>query len=348
MAVLFNHNLLSLLRCPCSGSPLEFIEDEQTVATYNKGFAEGRYLLRSDKALPREMQGLVKDKTGRYIYPVVDGIPFLTPQSFIVEGTSAPSPTTKTGNVVDELESSYHAQMDILSQVSDVYDELGSALMKVMQGHYFPICAGMDILDVGNGGASSVEIMGREMAAKLRTFVAIDKSFEMLIRPGAGGGERILGDAAVLPFVDGAFDYVLLNGVIHHLGLTQGMKPEDPVGRLLAECLRVARKGVIVSELLVPRVGELAEFLFMSFAKHMATFVYSKASLLSVLNNLGLWLDEPRFKSITDLISPFKLMPPILTLQWFLVPVFMIPYRYAFGIIPSQGLASGTVGTTSR
>jgi SAM-dependent methyltransferase len=61
------------------------------------------------------------------------------------------------------------------------------------------------------------------------------------IDPGANGSDPqiINGDAARMPFGDGAFEWLTLRHVPHHL-------PDLPAA--LAECVRVARKGLLIAE----------------------------------------------------------------------------------------------------
>ena len=65
----------------------------------------------------------------------------------------------------------------------------------------------------------------------------------------------------------------------------------------------------------------------------MATYVYSKNSLLKIFKRLGYQTDEMQFKPITTLIPPLKILPPIISLEWLRVPVFVIPYTFVFGVI---------------
>src|SRR4051812_11724699 len=71
---------------------------------------------------------------------------------------------------------------------------------------------------------------------------------------------RILrGNAMELPFEDASFDYVLTNMFIHHLD-------EDPVVRVFQEMNRVAKRGVIIADLLRDRRAYIWATLFTTFA----------------------------------------------------------------------------------
>ena len=57
-----------------------------------------------------------------------------------------------------------------------------------------------------------------------------------------------MGDGLTLPFTDNAFDYVICNGVIHHLGKKRDQSQEENIEKFFSECLRVSQKGIIFSE----------------------------------------------------------------------------------------------------
>jgi hypothetical protein len=44
-------------------------------------------------------------------------------------------------------------------------------------------------------------------------------------------------------------------------------------------------------------------------------------------------LNKMRFKPITTIMSPLKMLPPILFLEWLRIPAFLIPYTFVFGVI---------------
>lgn len=57
------------------------------------------------------------------------------------------------------------------------------------------------------------------------------------------GAVRVRGDALLLPFGDGAFDYVITSLFLHHL-------PDEAVRTALREFDRVARRGMVMNDLL--------------------------------------------------------------------------------------------------
>jgi len=115
--------------------------------------------------------------------------------------------------------------------------------------------AELKIIDVATGGAD----FPRAMAAwgrrrKLQTRVlATDLNSKILAlaaRNAPPDVEFAVADARRLPFTDGSFDVATCSLVLHHL------KPDDAV-RVLGEMRRVARRGVIVNDLVRSWVGYL-------------------------------------------------------------------------------------------
>jgi len=115
--------------------------------------------------------------------------------------------------------------------------------------------AELKIIDVATGGAD----FPRAMAAwgrrrKLQTRVlATDLNSKILAlaaRNAPPDVEFAVADARCLPFTDGSFDVATCSLVLHHL------KPEDAV-HVLGEMRRVARRGVIVNDLVRSWVGYL-------------------------------------------------------------------------------------------
>jgi hypothetical protein len=65
-----------------------------------------------------------------------------------------------------------------------------------------------------------------------------DASFLRIAYPGL---QFVLGDALNLPFADNGFDYVHASSVLEHIGSYPNQS------RMIAECLRVARKGICLT-----------------------------------------------------------------------------------------------------
>jgi len=92
-----------------------------------------------------------------------------------------------------------------------------------------------DVLDVGAGAGALLGIL-RAAGIACRATEADAERVRVLVRDGF---DAVCADAAALPFADGAFDWVAMRHVPHHLA--------DPA-RGVAEALRVARRGLLVAE----------------------------------------------------------------------------------------------------
>lgn len=95
------------------------------------------------------------------------------------------------------------------------------------------------LLDVACGGAD----VPRDLARRLPNArpVALDRSEMML--SFAGDLPRVRGDAMRLPFADRSVDYVISSHFFHHL-------TDDEIVATLREFDRVARRGIVVNDLL--------------------------------------------------------------------------------------------------
>jgi len=115
--------------------------------------------------------------------------------------------------------------------------------------------ADLEVLDVATGGGDFPRAMAAWAGRRgLRARVlATDLSPQILGRAARGappGVEFTVADARRLPYDDGAFDVATCSLLLHHL------EPEDAV-LMLKEMRRVARRGVIVNDLLRSWVGYL-------------------------------------------------------------------------------------------
>jgi ubiquinone/menaquinone biosynthesis C-methylase UbiE len=95
------------------------------------------------------------------------------------------------------------------------------------------------LLDVGSGAGD----IHRELARRFPNVrvLALDHSADMLAF--ASGMDRVRADARRLPFPDGSVDYVVSTHFFHHL-------TDDQVVGVLREFGRVARRGIVVNDLL--------------------------------------------------------------------------------------------------
>lgn len=126
--------------------------------------------------------------------------------------------------------------------------------LKEIQGH-------ATVLDVAAGAAD----MSRELARRFPnlTFVAFDLSAWML--SFASGIPRIRGDVDCFPFRDRSVDYIMTTHFFHHLG-------DDQIVRVLREFGRVAKRGIIVNDLLRKRRALFWVKLFTLWANRYVRF----------------------------------------------------------------------------
>jgi ubiquinone/menaquinone biosynthesis C-methylase UbiE len=118
-----------------------------------------------------------------------------------------------------------------------------------------PSGAELEIVDVATGGGDFPRAMAawaRRRGLRAR-ILATDLSpgiLSLATRRASPGVEFAVADARCLPFDDGSFDVATCSLILHHL------KPDDAV-LMLGEMRRVARRGVIVNDLLRSWVGYL-------------------------------------------------------------------------------------------
>lgn len=106
--------------------------------------------------------------------------------------------------------------------------------------HHLKRAAGpISLLDVG-AGAADVPASLAERFPNVRPF-ALDRSGEML--SFASGLPRVRGDVLRLPFRDRSVDFVICTHFLHHFD-------DDGAVAVLREMARVARRGLVVNDLL--------------------------------------------------------------------------------------------------
>ena len=106
------------------------------------------------------------------------------------------------------------------------------------------------LLDVGTGAgdiARRATAVARERGVRL-TSIGIDISPDLARSAHASGTLAVCGDALSLPFADRSIDVAVCSQLLHHF------RDQDAV-RLLRELHRVARLGVIVSDLRRSRIA---------------------------------------------------------------------------------------------
>jgi SAM-dependent methyltransferase len=168
-----------------------------------------------------------------------------------------------------------------------------------------PGTAPISVLDVGTGGADiPLALIERgRTGGRLVTVTGVDSRPEVIAAAViadprmAATGELALhvGDGRALPYADGSFDVVHASLLLHHL---------DPVSAraLLAEMRRVARRGVVLNDLVRGRPAWVGAWLVSHlltrnrFTRHDAPLsvrrAYTVAELTALLAAAGLRVER--------------------------------------------------------
>lgn len=321
-------SLVSMLQCPHTGQPLRLVEDAKALAQINRQLNEGQLRPADGSELPLPVQAVLQTADGASLYPLAGGVVHLLRGNRLVPGSAAGGAAARS-----QAAQIQHQQMADYSQVYERWtggeDGPTLAIQKVLNQRYADRLAAATVLDIGNGGVPPEAQLSPEIASKLTRFIAADLSPHMLCRSGHFA-EMLLADAFQLPLQDNAVDYVTVNNTIHHFGRHRGEDSAQKLKGFFSEALRVARKGVIGVELLVPPLGLLAERMLVNVTGFMPTYVYSAGFYQQLLPTLDANLTDFEVYSLNRLTSPWKIIPPVLDYTWLRVPTFMIPYSFVF------------------
>ena len=232
-------------------------------------------------------------------------------------------------------------QKDQFNKISKSYESEENlrvlrAIFNISVKRYYQRLRGSCVLDVGNGGMDPSTIMGEEIAASLTSFVAVDKNEEMLHRTKKDKYLKIVADGANLPFKDKSFDYVLLNGVLHHLGLESKEDQYLKFEKFFKELARVCSREIIILEIFLPEHLEKLEMIAVKVLGSMPTFVLAESTLDAFLLKMGLRKREVVSKRLSDLVGPLFWYLVILEYPWFKLPAFLSPFKYVYFTIPTQ------------
>ena len=234
---------------------------------------------------------------------------------------------------------SYKIQKNQFEEISkiydDVYHDIISATHRVSQEIYYGRCKGKRVLDIGNGGQPPESVMGGEIAGTLKSFVGIDHSLAMM-RKTKDAFSKVVGDAVNLPFKDDSFDYVLVNGLLHHLGYQSREDNRRRVQRFVREALRVCARELIIYELFTPPLLENMERVAARVLGYMPTFVLSERSLDDYLREMGLARNEIAARSLSQLTRPLYPVPILMDQPWLKVPAFLSPFNTVYFVIPKR------------
>ncbi len=231
------------------------------------------------------------------------------------------------------------AKKDQFERISETYDKVHhrvvSAIHRFSQEKYYGRCVGGKVLDIGNGGQPPEEVMGDQVAATLANFVGIDRSGAMLQRKRISF-RKVVGDGSHLPFKDESFDYVIINGVLHHLGIDSREARCGRVQQFISEALRVCSKGLIVYELFTSPLLESVERIFAGVLRSMPTFVLSELTLDNCLGQLGFARSEVASKALSELTDRFYWYAVVMEHTWLRLPAFLSPFRHGFFVIAKR------------
>jgi len=232
-------------------------------------------------------------------------------------------------------------QKNQFNKISKTYESgenrrVSRAIFSISIEKYFQRLKGSRVLDVGNGGMDPSMILGKEIAASLTSFVAVDKNEKMLHRMKKDNYVKIVADGANLPFEDKSFDYILLNGILHHLGLESNEDQYLKFEKFLKELVRVCSKEIIVVEIFLPKPLEKLEQIAVKVLGSMPTFVLAESTLDAFMLKMGLRKREVVSKRLSDLMGPFYWYLVILEYPWFKMPAFLLPFKYVYFTIPAQ------------
>lgn len=326
MKILQLEELIPLLECPNSHTGLAYLDNPDNLLSIKKEAQIGKLILASGEVLPEPPSGILTSLDGFYQYPIINGIPFLLKDSYLVDKTSERKVLIKT----DEMALKQKEQMAQFSQMHHRwYRKITDAQQKILRSEFYVHCKNHSVLDIGNGGQQPEIQLGEVLSRQIKQFIALDKSFDMICQNGLWGNQ-ILGDALCLPLKARSVDFVLANGILHHFGKTAENGKAESIDVFFSEAMRICRKGIIAMELIVPPVAERIESVILRIKKFMPTYVYSLKSLTKKLNKLNLYPSKIIYKKITDLLPPFDILPPILDYQWFRVPICIVPYAFVF------------------
>ena len=112
------------------------------------------------------------------------------------------------------------------------------------------------MLDIGTGLADIPERAARDAGVRGQrlTTIGVDEAFSLLVESRLRVTEAVCANALALPFRDQSIDIVMCSQVLHHF-------EDADAGRLIREMNRVARVGVVVSDLRRSRLAAIGFWL---------------------------------------------------------------------------------------
>lgn len=219
----------------------------------------------------------------------------------------------------------------ITSTYDRIHGKVRAARQEILQQKYYHdlIGDGDTVLDIGNGGHTPEELVGDEIARRMSFFVGSDNSVGMINRKPTSF-PRLVADGRTLPFGQGAFDFVLINGVLHHLGFSQMETHPTRCKQLLSEALRISRKGVIIYEPVLWNICEHLERLLFPLLGKFPLYMLSKSSFSGLLQEMGVKTAREDILTLSQLTHPFYWYPLVMNPSWFKLPAFISPIDHYF------------------
>lgn len=225
------------------------------------------------------------------------------------------------------------AQFEKISQSYEVHDRILASTYAISRERYYARLEGMTVLDIGNGGQGPEKFLGPGLSSRLAAFVGMDNSLAMLNRPGPPYW-KVAANGCRLPLKTKSFDYVILNGVLHHLGFEKGVPPLARLEEFLREISRVCRRDILIYEPVLPEMLETVERAAAWLMSPLPTFMLSESSISEAALNAGLPRRETLTKTLSQLTHPFYWYLVVMDYPWLKVPAFMTPVRHHFLVLP--------------
>ena len=322
-------DLISLLECPGTRRPLVLNEEEAVIQGINEQISSGRLVHSSGERPSRPVDAILRAAGEGPTYPIVDGVLFLLEELALVASDERKIHAKPSSAMVELQGHQMEKYSRLYEDSTGGEDGIIRALQKQLHDRFHALLSGASVLDVGNGGTPPHVQLGHELSDSLSQFIALDRSFHMLTR-SQFNGHKILGDAHRLPFKSDSVDFVMINNALHHFGLERSENALEKMESFMTEALRVCRKGVIGVDPVVPGIVEMVEHLVVKCWGFLPTLVYSENFFRRSFKEQRLKVINFESEKLRNLISPLKIIPPIIDLQWFKLPVFLVPMSFLF------------------
>ena len=229
----------------------------------------------------------------------------------------------------------------LFNSVSDsycnLYDQLNLNIKKYFNNHILDANNIRRVLDVGNGGNQPGQLFSDEVVKKIELFVGNDLNQNMLKRNDRKN--KVASDALCLPFKNETFDTVIVQGLIHHIGLYRGQALLKRLTLFIENLIPIVEGNgnVYIIESTLPTVFEILErklylpFYFKILGRSFVpTFMFHYQVLQEVLDKYFI-CEIVEYKWIYELFeNKWEPMAPTLYFEHFKLPVCFSPYKLMF------------------